>query len=83
MSERNLYAEGARAAWLEILREAVRHLHHFDAPEGDAERWRIERDETVGALRRICRGHGDNDWNDELHLADVIEKHLERHLEAV
>jgi hypothetical protein len=24
--------------------------------------------------------HGDNDWPDDLHLADVIDKHLARHL---
>lgn len=41
---------------------------------------RGERDATVKMLRDVCADFGDNDWADELHLADVIEKHLARHL---
>jgi hypothetical protein len=37
--------------------------------------------ETVKVLRQVCEQHGDNDWPDDLHLADIIEKHLWRHLE--
>ena len=33
-------------------------------------------------LRILCAEHGDNDWNDHLDLADVIEKHLGKYLEA-
>jgi hypothetical protein len=32
-------------------------------------------------LRRVCAKFGDNDWSDDLRLADVLEKHLLRHLE--
>jgi len=39
-------------------------------------------EETRAALRRVCEEHGDNDWRDDLHLADVVEKHLGRHLDA-
>ena len=39
-----------------------------------------ERNESVAALREICEDHGDNDWSSNLHLADVITKHLQRHL---
>lgn len=41
----------------------------------------IDRDKTVAMLRQICEEHGDNDWSDNLSLADVIEKHLWIHLE--
>ena len=41
-----------------------------------------ERTEAVAALRRVCRSFGDDNWPSSLHLADIIEKHLERHLEA-
>ena len=34
-------------------------------------------------LRQVCAKYGDNDWPDNLHLADVIEKHLLRNLETV
>lgn len=40
-----------------------------------------ERLDAVRVLREVCERHGDNDWTDELHLADVIEKHLGRHLD--
>jgi hypothetical protein len=40
-----------------------------------------ERKETINVLREICEYYGDNDWPDNLHLADIIEKHLFRHLD--
>jgi len=40
-----------------------------------------EREAAVAALRSVCGDFGDNDWSSEVHLADVIEKHLGRHLE--
>lgn len=39
-----------------------------------------ERAETIFILRIICKDHGDNDWEDDLHLADIIDKHLGKHL---
>ena len=39
-----------------------------------------ERASVIALLRRVCEVHGDNDWPDDLHLGDVIEKHLARHL---
>jgi hypothetical protein len=70
------YIQGNNAAWRQILGEAVRAL----GPDGDADRWRLERADTVAALRSLCEEFGDNDWPDDLHLGDVIEKHLGRHL---
>lgn len=40
-----------------------------------------ERQDVVRLLREICAEYGDNDWPDNLHLYDVIEKHLWRHLD--
>lgn len=40
----------------------------------------IERVAVVRVLRKVCERFGDNDWEDELHLGDVIEKHLEPYL---
>lgn len=42
--------------------------------------WILEREATVAQLRQVCDDFGDNEWPDGLHLADVIEKHLARHL---
>lgn len=51
------------------------------------EAWRLpreisvsERQETIKSLRGLCKDFGDNDWPDDLHLADVIEKHLGKYL---
>ena len=73
------YEAGRRATWLSVLSTALRELGH-DAPEGAA--LAKERAETVAVLRQLCAEHGDNDWSDDLHLADVVEKHLARHLDA-
>lgn len=37
--------------------------------------------ETRAKLRSACAEHGDNAWGDNLYLPDVIEKHLERHID--
>lgn len=42
--------------------------------------WLIEREEAVARLRWLCEEFGDQDWDDNLHLADVIDKHLGRYL---
>lgn len=70
------YTQGNNAAWQQILAEAIRHL----GPNGSQEGWRLERASAVAALRTLCDEVGDNDWPDALHLGDVIEKHLAKHL---
>lgn len=49
-------------------------------PRRTARHYKAERDEAVKVLRRVCAVSGDNNWPDDLHLADVIDKHLEWHL---
>lgn len=72
------YEAGNKMAWLMILNEALRHLSQ-DMP--DAAKLTSERTLTILALRTICRDFGDNDWPDELNLADVLNKHLLPYLE--
>lgn len=72
------YERGGRAAWLNILDLALRHL--YDDPVAKAAQWASEREAAIAALRSVCEDHGDNDWLSNLHLADIIEKHLARHL---
>ena len=78
MSEQT-WTDGNRAAWTRMLGICLGELGH-ESP--DAARLIIHLEGTRAALRRICAEFGDNDWSDDLHLADVIEKHLERHLQA-
>jgi hypothetical protein len=49
--------------------------------QAELNRLRNERDDVRKVLRCICEDFGDNDWPDDLHLVDVIYKHLYRHLE--
>lgn len=73
------YTRGSRMALLLMLQHVLKHLG-YDDPEAAHVKWIAERELTVGALRDVCRDHGDNDWPDDLSLADVVEKHLGRHL---
>ncbi len=80
--QESAYVRGQRALALRWLRQIIREELGPDAPEASAERWRLEREEAIAKLREICDRHGDNDWPNDLHLADIIDKHLLRHLEA-
>jgi predicted secreted protein len=77
--EERAYVEGGRAAWRKMLGEALKALGR-DSPEHTEKAWLLEREEAISMLRSVCGEHGDNDWDDNLHLADIIEKHLARHL---
>lgn len=69
---------GNRAAWRSILQQALREL---GAEGHTVESLVAEREAAIAALRHLCDAWGDNDWDESLHLADIIEKHLARHLE--
>ena len=56
------------------------NIRFVDQPQ-QQEKWPEERTAVVALLREICQDHGDNDWPDNLHLYDVIDKHLLRHIE--
>jgi hypothetical protein len=72
------YERGCQQVWTQILRLALRNLPGLDKT---VEAHVIERAEIVAMLRTVCERFGDNEWEDDLHLADVIDKHLLRHLE--
>lgn len=78
------YIEGRRFTLVKQLTQALVDLKAFDKPE-DEPLIKLaalvkEREETVSKLREVCEEHGDNDWSDNLHLADVVEMHLAKHL---
>lgn len=73
---------GSRKAWLSILENCLRHLG-YDDPETQKVSWILEREEILSQLRKVCDDFGDNDWPEDSHLGDVIEKHLARHLHSV
>jgi hypothetical protein len=77
------WAEGHRAALRGVLGHVLGNLNGDREGDRDAALARAvaELEDVRSALRRICATHGDNDWEDTLHLGDVLEKHLERHLD--
>lgn len=77
--QEQLWLEGERAANVGILRFALKALG-YESPESEHTKWILEREAAIAQLRMVCREHGDNDWPDTLHLADIIDKHLRRHL---
>lgn len=80
--EEAAYEQGRKAAALSLLRYALGEVGTSvnDDLFAQIARFRLERGVTVIALRHVCADYGDNDWPDNLHLADVVEKHLERPL---
>ncbi len=73
------YGQGQKMAGARTLKLAIQMLG-YEGNEFNVARLLSERAETVTALRDVCEDYGDNDWDDNLHLADVIEKHLHRQL---
>lgn len=67
------YLEGNRAVWSELLGLAIRNL---GAKDRTLEQMILERESAISALRSACMDHGDNEWPENLHLADIINKHL-------
>jgi hypothetical protein len=63
-----------------MLQRCLSELGYEDT-EATRAKWILEREATVAALRSVCGAYGDNDWTEQLHLADVVEKHLGRHLD--
>ena len=80
------WLQGNRAAWLAILNHALRELtwdtSEVETPAIGMARAVAHLEETRKALRIACDDHGDNDWDDSLCLADVVDKHLIRHLNS-
>lgn len=76
------YTEGYRLALRQHLMLGLAHLG-YEGAEKKALQWVVEREQAIGQLRALCKEFGDNDWDEQLHLADVIEKHLGKHLHGL
>jgi hypothetical protein len=81
-SEEDAYELGRRAACVRLLADLLRQLG-YDLADPEIHRAALirEREETIAQLRDVCEEYGDNEWSEELHLGDVVEKHLYRHLQ--
>lgn len=76
------YERGDRTAWVQMLKFCMGKLGH-DSPESNEVRWVLEREAVIAQLRILCEMLGDNDWESDEYLPDVIQKHLARHLNIV
>jgi len=77
--EQPSWQAGNRSAWTQMLQQCVAALGEEGRTQAG---WLVEREEAIAALREICGRFGDNDWRENLSLADVIQNHLARHLGA-
>ena len=79
------WLNGNRAAWRRILGTCIRELGYPPPDDGPSLETRhpaaiSEREDVIVALRSLCERFGDNDWDEHLHLADVINKNLAPYL---
>jgi hypothetical protein len=74
------WMQGRHSALNSIMLQCLRELGYSER-EAQIAKLAAEREEAIAMLRQVCAEHGDNDWEDSLHLADIIENHLWRHLE--
>ena len=74
------YIQGRRSVYLELMRIALAGLSYPDDTEPHNAAWIMERESAINTLRQVCEEFGDNDWSSALHLSDIIDKHLARHL---
>ena len=76
----NIRIQGEIYAYQNIIRKCQSELRGCGAEMRTKDEFAEERIEVTQVLRRLCDEFGDNDWDDNLHLADVIDKHLGRYL---
>lgn len=74
-SEERCYMAGEKSAWLNMLKLCIKELG-YSFSDATVMSLITERDAAIVALRDLCETNGDNDWPDDLYLADIIEKHV-------
>lgn len=75
------YIMGSRSTSISMIRQCLSNLNYdITDPVTKIASLVLEREETIHMLRRVCEEFGDNNWEEDLHLADIIDKHLARHL---
>jgi hypothetical protein len=82
--ERVAYMRGQRAAATSIISHCLGELG-YRYSQGEFISLAsavVEREAVLATLREVCEKHGDNDWDEPLHLSDIIDKHLRSHLES-
>lgn len=74
------WEDGRRSLARRLIRDLMMEVGEHEAELTEV-RLRLELSEARSVLRRLCEDHGDNDWSDDLYLADALDKHLGRYLD--
>jgi predicted secreted protein len=76
------YEQGQQIVWRRMLRKCITNLAPCFNESADKQFALLlaERSEAIAILRDLCEEFGDNNWDENLHLADIIEKHLGKYL---
>lgn len=75
-----LYEQGHKMAWRMMLQQCCKALGYDEDREAKHAAWILEREDAILSLRSLCEQFGDNDWHQNLHLSDIIDKHLLNYL---
>lgn len=84
----NISIEVEDEAYTAGRKAEARHILQMLLPDIESEAVRTalilrdERERAIVALRDLCMYVGDSDWPDELDLADIIDKHITKHVAA-
>lgn len=83
MDDEKQYMQGHQAAVRSMLLKCLKDLNEDPLNQLTERLAQLasERSMAISMLRCYCERYGDNDWEDNLHLSDIIEKHLGRHLD--
>lgn len=74
--EEKIYIDGEVSALKKMVLYCQEKLKAYGVELSTEEKFSSERIEAIAMLRMLCDDHGDNDWTDDLHIADIIQKHL-------
>lgn len=80
-NEERIYMDGEASTLKNMITYCQNKLRAYGIKLKTKDEFDQERIEIISLLRMHCDEYGDNDWDDNLHLSDIIDKHLMRHIE--
>lgn len=75
------YIQGQQAVWRSLIQQGLSKLEGNEYTRSEL---LLERAEAINALKTLCEEFNlPIAWDDSLHLADIIEKHIYRSLRNI
>lgn len=74
--EEKIHIEVRASALKEIIVHCQGKLRSLGVELKTDEQFSPERIDIIQTLRSLCKDHGDNDWTEDLHISDILDKHL-------